>query len=105
MPRQLSTNPNNIRVREAMKKCYYEQDGKVKGLIKNYKRKYRDDEYIMHIINKDMELYEKVKAIKTQIFLNDMQKWDKIMADMAERKAQEQAHTQSPVVEVAIPPE
>lgn len=92
MPRQLSTNPNNIRVREAMKRCYYEQDGKVKGLIKNYKRKYRDDEYIMHIINKDMELYEKVKAIKTQIFLNDMQKWDKIMAE----------RIQSPVVDVEV---
>lgn len=50
---------------EYVKKHYYNSGGRYKSLIKYYKRKFKDDEDAMDILNdEDLSLEEKYKEIK-----------------------------------------
>lgn len=56
---------HNKKCAEYAKKSYHTADGKAKSLIKYYKKKYADDEYIMSLVkDTDMTPVEKVKKMK-----------------------------------------
>jgi hypothetical protein len=59
--------------RKIMKKNYDECNGKEKSILKYYKRKYKDDDSVMSIMNdKELDICEKVKQIKILNFNKKM---------------------------------
>jgi hypothetical protein len=64
---------HNEQCRLLMKKNYDECNGKEKSILKYYKRKYKDDDSVMIIMNdKDLDICEKVKQIKILNFNKKM---------------------------------
>lgn len=96
-PHELKDTPHNIKCRQTMRKNYYECDGKAKASIKYYKKQYKDDPIIAYIIsNETFTPYEKLKRIKTQIYLYKMRKIETDEEQTQTITEHQEQHTETP---------